>query len=81
MPLPPLPVEPDFKVLGARLKALRTERGLSHEALAERSTVARRTLLDMEAGRYGGRLRSWSLVAQGLDVPLSSLVSVLDAPA
>lgn len=78
VPIPPQPVEPDFKVLGAHLKALRVERGLSHDALAELSTVARRTILDMEAGRYGGRLRSWSLVAQGLGLPLSELVRVLD---
>jgi putative transcriptional regulator len=78
VPLPPVASEPDFSGLGPTLKQHREERGLSHDALAERTGLSRRTLIDLEQGRSSGTLKSWHLIAQALDVRLTALLTVID---
>jgi transcriptional regulator with XRE-family HTH domain len=53
--------------LGAVLKAMRTERGLSTRALAERSTVARSSITRLESGMRRPRPEMLHALAYGLD--------------
>jgi putative transcriptional regulator len=64
--------------LGSALRRHREQRGFSHDALAERTGLSRRTLIDLEKGRSSGTLRSWHLIAQALDIRLAALLAVVD---
>lgn len=60
------------------MRELRAERGLTYDEVAERSGLARRTVVAMERGTRNGNIRSWFRIAQALGVPLTALVGVLD---
>lgn len=53
--------------LGAELRAMRTERGLSTRSLAMRSTVSRNTILRLESGIRRPRPATLNALAYGLD--------------
>jgi transcriptional regulator with XRE-family HTH domain len=59
--------------LGARLKALRAERGLSLEALAERSGVSRSMISLIERGQSSPTAHVLDKLSAGLGVTLASL--------
>lgn len=59
---------------GARVKAVRTERGLSLSALAAAAGIGKATLSDLEAGRRNPTLDTLYAVAGPLGVPLADLV-------
>ncbi|GGK59934.1 hypothetical protein Ppa06_26360 [Planomonospora parontospora subsp. parontospora] len=65
----PDPIERDrlAATLGALLRSLRAERGLSTRALAARSTVARSTITRLEAGERRPRPAVLDALAFGLD--------------
>jgi len=81
--------EPNFDALRLRLGAIRQERSLTYEQLAELSNVSRATLIAMETGTPRGRqpdkpatrgsLASWWRVAAALNIPLSELLDALDS--
>jgi transcriptional regulator with XRE-family HTH domain len=62
--------------LGERLRALRKGRGLTLEALAERSGVSRAMISKLERGEKNPTLVVAAKVAEGLEVSLSQLVGV-----
>lgn len=62
-------------VVGANLRALRTGRGVSVVALAERSGVARATLTKIESGRANPTIDTLYALANALDAPLGDLIA------
>jgi transcriptional regulator with XRE-family HTH domain len=62
--------------LGERVRALRRERGLTLELLAERSGVSRAMISKLERGEKNPTLVVAAKVAEGLGVSLSQLVGV-----
>ena len=78
MPLPLQPADPDFRKLAERMQALREERGLTYEQLAEATGLSRRGVISLERGERNGNVRSWYRVARALGVRPSALFSALD---
>lgn len=64
--------------LGARVRELRGERGLTLEGLAERSGVSRAMISKLERGEKNPTLVVAAKVAEGLGVTLSQLVGIED---
>jgi transcriptional regulator with XRE-family HTH domain len=60
--------------IAANLRSLRTRRGLSVVALAERSGVARATLTNLEAGRGNPTVDTLYALADALGAALSDLI-------
>jgi XRE family aerobic/anaerobic benzoate catabolism transcriptional regulator len=60
--------------LGARVRSLRDVRGLTRQALAERSGLSLRFLADVEAGKANPSLGSLHDLADALDVDVVSLL-------
>jgi transcriptional regulator with XRE-family HTH domain len=63
------------KEIGARVRELRYERGLSIEELSERSGVSKSTLTSLEKGVHEPRMSTLRSTARGLDVSLKELTS------
>lgn len=61
-------------LVGARIRALRLERGLSQESLALESGVARNQLIQMEHGRRGVLIERVYDIAEALGVSVSEIV-------
>lgn len=61
------------QVLGARIRALRIERGLTQEQLALRSGVTRNVLIDVEHGKRGLLYERLFDIAEALEAPVSRL--------
>lgn len=78
---------PNFEALRLRLSALRAERDLTYDQLAELSGVSRATLVTIETGAHRSRrpdspssrgsLETWWRIAKALDVPLADLLKTL----
>lgn len=66
--------------LGGRIRALRKERGLSLEQLAEKSGAALATLSRIENGKGSGTFRTHQRIAEALDVPLPEFYRNLEQP-
>ncbi|HZB84122.1 MAG TPA: XRE family transcriptional regulator [Rubrobacteraceae bacterium] len=62
--------------LGTRVRELRLVRGLTLEALAERSSVSRAMISKLERGEKNPTLVVAAKVAEGLGVSLSTLVGI-----
>lgn len=60
--------------VGERIRTLRTERGLTQEALALRSGVTRNVLIDVELGRRGLLYERLFDIAEALQVPAAQLM-------
>ena len=67
--------------LGARLRELRLERGLTQQVLAERVGTYREITKRIEQGRHLPRLDQLVFYARALGVPPSELLCVLDDAA
>lgn len=63
------------RTVGATIVALRTERGLTQEALALSSGISRNVLIDVEHGRRGLLYERLFDLAEALDVPVAALLS------
>ncbi|MGQ4334799.1 helix-turn-helix transcriptional regulator [Streptomyces hayashii] len=72
-----LPPDPDRDALRVTLARLRNERGRTFDELADRSGLARRTLIDLEHGRAAGTVTTWHALAHALDVPIEQLLGPL----
>lgn len=59
--------------VGAKIRALRIERGLTQEALALSSGVTRNVLIDVEMGRRGLLYERIVDIAEALDVPTEEI--------
>lgn len=69
--------QPHLAAFGRRLAALRLERGMTQEDLAERSGLGPNVLSQIENGRRDVRISALWLLADGLDVRLTDLVADL----
>jgi transcriptional regulator with XRE-family HTH domain len=70
------PASPDLApVVGANLRRLRGERGLSLEALGKRSGVSRAMLGQIELGQSAPTINVLWKIARALDLPFSALLS------
>jgi len=67
--------------VGANLKRLRTERGLSLERLARASGVSRAMLGQIELGQSTPTINVLWKIARALDVPFSALINAQTGPA
>ncbi|MET9444436.1 helix-turn-helix transcriptional regulator [Streptomyces sp. NPDC006610] len=56
---------------------MRGERGWTFDELADRSGLARRTLIDLEHGHATGTLTTWHTLAHTFDVPIERLLGAL----
>ncbi|MGX1116426.1 transcriptional regulator with XRE-family HTH domain [Streptomyces ambofaciens] len=76
MPSDPLPawVPARRRQIGDRVRAVRTERKLSQEKLAEAAGLDRKTVNRIEQGIHSALLDHLLLIANVLDVPLADLV-------
>ncbi|MGP4002874.1 helix-turn-helix transcriptional regulator [Streptomyces sp. 8N706] len=72
-----IPPDPNLQALRLELSRLRAERGWTYDQLAERSGLARRTLIELEQGRSVGSLTTWHALAHALGAPLGRLVDTL----
>ncbi len=63
--------------LGKRVQALRKQKGLTQEDLAEAVGLGRSYLAEIESGRRNPSLDSLKIIALGLDVSLSKLLAGL----
>lgn len=70
----PIP-DPDFSHLRISLATARDARGFTIDKLAEVSGVGRTTILEINRGRYVGKLETWVRLARALDVSLDELTS------
>lgn len=61
--------------VAGNLRRLRQERGLSQAALAERSGISRRTIINLEAGEANISLSGLDRVADALDTDFVTLVA------
>lgn len=61
--------------VGARVRALRTERGLSLSELARRAAIGKATLSGLEAGTRNPTLDTLYAVTAALGLPLTALVA------
>ena len=59
----------------------RKAQGLSYDAVAERSGIARRTVQRLENGEREGQLRTWFYLAQAIDLKIETLVRSLNDPS
>lgn len=66
--------QPHLAAFGRRLAALRAERGMTQEDLAERSGLGPNVLSEIENGRRDVRISALWLLAQGLGVPVTELL-------
>ena len=66
--------------LGVRIRALRKERGLSLERLADKSDVAVGSLSRIENGKGGGNSRTIERVAEALKLSVAELYRGLETP-
>ncbi|WP_074413214.1 helix-turn-helix domain-containing protein [Mycolicibacterium fortuitum] len=60
--------------VGARIRAIRLEKGLTQEGLALASGVTRNVLIHVELGRRGVLYERLFDIADALDVPVSDLM-------
>jgi transcriptional regulator with XRE-family HTH domain len=65
----------DLGVLGERIQALRTERGLTLQALADRSEVSVSMLSAVERGAKAPTIVVLDRIAAGLGIPLTRLIT------
>ena len=68
-------------VFGEHLRALRKQRGLSQQALADEADISWPTVQRVEAGSQSATLEVLAALAQALGVSLKELVDLPEAPA
>lgn len=73
--------EEGFPEVGANLRRLRTQRGLSLEQLAGLSGVSRAMLCQIELDQSVPTIKTLWRVARALDLPFSALISSASTPA
>lgn len=71
---PPSQHDPNERAIVLRLKEIRTEKGISANALAAKIKVDRSTITHMEADRTRPTLWLLLKIADGLDVKLSEVL-------
>ena len=67
-------------VLGANIRALRAQQGLSLSELARRSAIAKGTLSQLENGQGNPTIETVFSLSNALNVPVSSLLAETPEP-
>ena len=62
------------KMMGRRLRALRTAKGWSQAELAKRARLTRVYITRLEAGQYDPTLTTITALARALGVPVTALL-------
>ena len=70
-----------LKTLGRRIAALRREKGLTQEALAEAMGVSRNHVADIELGARNTGVWSLLLICRALEMPVAELFTDFSFPA
>lgn len=65
----------DRRLFGKQLRALRTDRGLTQQELAERAGISRVTIARFEAGEQLPRYQTMIALADGLGVAIECLIA------
>lgn len=65
--------------IGENIKRLRKDRGLTQKELAEKSSLSRSYLADLERDRYNPSLESLQLISDSLEVNVSVLLGESDS--
>lgn len=73
--------DPLFAAFGSAVRALRTRRGLTQEALAERAQLHRTYVTEVELGRRNVSLYNIGRLASALDVSIVELIGDAEARA
>lgn len=68
----------DLDALGQRIQQLRTDRGLTLQALASAASVSASMLSSVERGEKAPTIVVLARIADGLDMPLTALVAEAD---
>jgi len=71
--------DPLFAAFGAAVRALRTRRGLTQEALAERAQLHRTYVTEVELGRRNVSLYNIGRLAAALEVSMMELIGDAEA--
>lgn len=66
--------QPDLVALGRRIAEVRAERGMTQEAVTERSGLAANVISQIENGHRDVRFTTLWRLAAALDLPLSQLL-------
>jgi transcriptional regulator with XRE-family HTH domain len=74
------PSHPILSNLGAAIRRLRRERGLSQEALADLAQIDRSYMSSIERGRRNLSVLNVARIASALSVPLGDLLHVSEPP-
>ena len=69
------------EVLGARIKKLRSARGMSQAAMAEAAGVSRATVTQIENGQQAPSMTTLAAVGRVLDLPLATFFREVRDPA
>ncbi len=69
--------EQDISALRLEMSKKRCEHGFTYDALAEKSTVSRRTLISIETGSSRGSLDSWMRIFTALDTDFGTFLQDL----
>jgi DNA-binding XRE family transcriptional regulator len=70
---------PNFGALRSEFRRLRSDAGLTYDALAEKTGVSRRTLISIENGQSNGSVETWYLIAGALEITMADLMRSLDS--
>lgn len=70
----------NLRALQLWLSKQRSEREWSYDVLAERTGLARRTLINLETDKSTGTIDSWYKVAQAFGVSAGDLFALIETP-
>lgn len=70
----------NLAALRFRLSKERDKSGWSYDALAERTGLGRRTLIDLETGNSTGTVDSWYKVAQAFGMSAGEFFALVETP-
>lgn len=71
----PHPFDPTMERLQGVFQEQRQAHGQTYEQLAHASGLSRATLFNLNAGRYHGDLRTWSILARTWGMTLDELLA------
>lgn len=71
----------DYEIIGKRLKAVRKERGISQQALADRCFIAPSYLSHIEAGNRNVSLDTFAIICKELEVSTDYILFDAIAPS
>ena len=80
MPSPSPAPDPDFAELRFALARLRRERKWTLDQLAERSGVARRSIVQIESGQSNGSVATWYRLSWAFGITIGEILAPVYGP-